>query len=251
MCVLALWLGVDPKSPLIVAANRDESYARPSEPPAEIEPGIVAGRDLQSGGTWLGFNRSGLFVAVTNRKTPVRSPASLSRGLLALEALGCRKLSCLEGLVSRRVEERPMAGFNLVGVAGGAGLALHWDGALRAVRFGPGAHVISSDRDLNDPELPEKSLLDRSFGREAPGLQAIQMYLASHEGDRPVCKHHAGFGTVSSAIYRTGHSLLFAPGPPCRTPYREIATSASPGEGDPSTRPRSDSPSRTGGGSRA
>jgi uncharacterized protein with NRDE domain len=92
MCVLALWLGLDPKTPLVAAANRDESYDRPSSPPAEIEPGIVAGKDLLGGGTWLGVNRHGLFVAVTNRKSPERTPDSLSRGLLALEALRCRRL---------------------------------------------------------------------------------------------------------------------------------------------------------------
>ena len=92
MCVLAMWLGVDPENPLIVAANRDESYTRPSAPPSEIEPGIVAGKDLEGGGTWLGFNRHGLFVAVTNRQTPGRGPGSASRGLLALEALRCRAL---------------------------------------------------------------------------------------------------------------------------------------------------------------
>ena len=92
MCVLALWLGADPKTPLIAAANRDEAYDRPSAPPAEIEPGIVAGKDLRSGGTWLGFNRHGLFVALTNRKTPGPPAGAPSRGLLALEALRCRKL---------------------------------------------------------------------------------------------------------------------------------------------------------------
>lgn len=92
MCVLALLLGRDPSTPLLVAANRDEALARPSLPPREIEPGIVAGQDLESGGTWLGYNRHGVFVAVTNRRDPARTPASLSRGLLALEALRCRKL---------------------------------------------------------------------------------------------------------------------------------------------------------------
>jgi len=105
MCVLALWLGGDPKAPLIVAANRDESLSRPSAPPAEVEPGVIAGRDLESGGTWLGINRHGLFIAVTNRKTPLRTPASLSRGLLALETLRCRKLPCVEGIVERRVRD--------------------------------------------------------------------------------------------------------------------------------------------------
>ena len=92
MCVLAMVLGADARTPLLVAANRDESYARPSSPPREIEPGIVAGQDLESGGTWLGVNREGVFVAVTNRRSPPRTRGALSRGLLALEALRCRRL---------------------------------------------------------------------------------------------------------------------------------------------------------------
>jgi hypothetical protein len=228
MCVLALWLGVDPARPLIVAANRDESYDRASASPSEIEPGIVAGKDLESGGTWFGFNRHGLFVAVTNRKSPVRTPGSPSRGLLALEALRCRKLSCLEGLVARRVREQPVAGFNLVAVAEGTGVALHWDGALRPVRFGAGAHVVSSDRDLDDASMPEKQIFDRTFRAESPRDESIRRFLASHEGGRPVCKHGDRFGTVSSAIYVAGRSFHFAPGPPCLTPYTEVATSSSP-----------------------
>jgi uncharacterized protein with NRDE domain len=102
MCVLALWLGADPDTPMIVAANRDEFFARPAAPPSEIEAGIIAGRDLQAGGTWLGVNRHGLFVAVTNRREPPRTPEALSRGLLTLEALRCRALGCVEALVARR-----------------------------------------------------------------------------------------------------------------------------------------------------
>lgn len=224
MCVLALWLGLDPRRPLVVAANRDESYARPSAPPAEIEPGIVAGRDLEGGGTWLGMNRQGLFIAVTNRKTPSRSAASPSRGLLALEALRCRKLACVEGLVERRVRDHPMAGFNLVAVVQGQGLCLHFDGALRRHPFGAGLHVVSSDRDFDDPALPEKRQVDRmAAGIDGPPQdEALQALLSSHEGDRPVCKHGDGFGTVSSTILvdrGDGFRLLYADGPPCRTPF--------------------------------
>ena len=88
MCVLAMILGRDA---LTVAANRDEAYARPSAPPSELEPGIVGGLDRESGGTWLGIHRSGDFVAVTNRHVPARKADSYSRGLLAREALRCRK----------------------------------------------------------------------------------------------------------------------------------------------------------------
>src|SRR2546428_14086130 len=83
MCVLALFVGVDPDVPFVVAANRDEALARRSAPPQELEPGIIGGKDLESGGTWLGVNKSGLFVAVTNRHAPARRTDSYSRGLLA------------------------------------------------------------------------------------------------------------------------------------------------------------------------
>ena len=90
MCVLAFWLRPDPRTALLVGANRDEDPARPSAPPAEIEPGLWAGRDLLAGGTWLGYNRHGLFVALTNRRTPGHRSDNYSRGQLALEALRCR-----------------------------------------------------------------------------------------------------------------------------------------------------------------
>lgn len=92
MCVLAVFLRPSGRTPLIVAANRDEFRDRPSAPPQRLEEGIVGGKDLQSGGTWLGVNDRGLFVAVTNRRTPPREEDSLSRGLLALETLRCRRL---------------------------------------------------------------------------------------------------------------------------------------------------------------
>ena len=223
MCVLAIWLGVDPETPLLVGANRDEAVDRPSKPPHEIEPGIVAGQDLTGGGTWLGINAHGLLVAVTNRRQPARSPDSWSRGLLALEALRCANLEGVHKLVERRVREKRMAGFNLAGIEGARGLCLHWDGALRPVPFGIGLHVLSTDRDLDDPSLPEKTLFDRVGG--LPDEEALKELLRSTEGERPVCKHGDRFGTVSSTIYartRDGHRLLYAPGPPCRVPFGDF-----------------------------
>jgi hypothetical protein len=58
-----------------------------------------------------------------------------------------------------------------------------------------------------------------------PGEAALQTFLASHEGDRPVCKHGDGYGTVSSTILidRGGHPrLLHAGGPPCTTKFASI-----------------------------
>ena len=90
MCVLAILL--EPGR-LVAAANRDEALDRPSAPPAEVEPGVVAGRDLLAGGSWLGVNGHGLFVAITNRKSPAAAPDAYSRGLLVRETLRCRRLT--------------------------------------------------------------------------------------------------------------------------------------------------------------
>ena len=140
MCVLAILL--EPGR-ILAAANRDEAFDRPSAPPAEVEPGIIAGRDLLAGGAWLGFNRRGLFVAVTNRKTPPSTPAAFSRGLMVREALRQGDLDGLRAMVERRVGESPVAGFNLLAVVDGRALALLWDGRLRTVELGLGAHVVS------------------------------------------------------------------------------------------------------------
>jgi uncharacterized protein with NRDE domain len=84
MCLIAWnWQPASP-TPLLLIANRDEFYARPTEalhgwPDAPI----LAGRDLQAGGTWLGISRSGRLAALTNHRDPanVKTDAP-SRGQL-------------------------------------------------------------------------------------------------------------------------------------------------------------------------
>jgi uncharacterized protein with NRDE domain len=84
MCVAAIAFHAHPRWPLIAIGNRDEFHARPAAPLARWEDGgeIIAGRDLQSGGTWLGVtNRR--FVLITNRRGfGEPDPAKASRGEL-------------------------------------------------------------------------------------------------------------------------------------------------------------------------
>ena len=93
MCVLAFaW--DHPGWRLVVAGNRDEFHARPSAPLAEWRdaPDLLAGRDLVSGGTWLGVHRGGRFAVVTNvRGQPPRADAR-SRGELVAAALASEPL---------------------------------------------------------------------------------------------------------------------------------------------------------------
>lgn len=85
---------VHPRYPLIVVANRDEVLDRPTEPlhewtvDREGTGGIVAGRDVTAGGTWLALAAGGNFAAVTNFREPGTPPPSdASRGELPVDAL--------------------------------------------------------------------------------------------------------------------------------------------------------------------
>jgi uncharacterized protein with NRDE domain len=89
MClILAAWRAV-PGYPLVVAANRDEFHARAAAPAAfwQDEPEILAGRDLQAMGTWMGVSRQGRFAAVTNYRGAHEPSAPRSRGALVTEFL--------------------------------------------------------------------------------------------------------------------------------------------------------------------
>ena len=91
MCLIALAWKVNAEYPLVVCANRDEYYARPTEPAHfwEDSPQIFAGRDLQGGGSWMGVSRTGRFAAVTNIRNPAtQRDDAQSRGLLVSEFLG-------------------------------------------------------------------------------------------------------------------------------------------------------------------
>ncbi len=114
MCLVLLAHKVDPGLPLVVAANRDEFHARPAQKMHwwVENPDILAGRDLQAGGTWLGLHRNGRFATVTNFRDAV--PASgrrRSRGQLITAFLECDQppLDFVQSIDGARY-----AGFNLL-----------------------------------------------------------------------------------------------------------------------------------------
>ena len=78
MCLLLMALNTHPAYKLILLANRDEYYDRQTSPAAfwDGAPSVLAGKDLQGGGTWLGITRNGRIAAVTN----YRDPASMKQG---------------------------------------------------------------------------------------------------------------------------------------------------------------------------
>lgn len=116
MCLILLALDVHPEYPLILAANRDEFHARPTAPLGRWPENqdVIAGRDLESGGTWLGVTTSGRWAAVTNFREPF-APATdaVSRGHLVARYLLGRDTPAdyAAGLTDRFSDFR---GFNLL-----------------------------------------------------------------------------------------------------------------------------------------
>jgi uncharacterized protein with NRDE domain len=116
MCLLIFAHRVSPDYPLLVAANRDEFYARPTASSDfwPEHPGLLAGRDLQQGGTWMGVTTGGRFAAVTNYRDPSgMAVAPRSRGELPLAYLtgSASAGEFLKGVATRAGE---YAGFNLL-----------------------------------------------------------------------------------------------------------------------------------------
>jgi uncharacterized protein with NRDE domain len=141
MCTLLIAWQVGPA--LVVAANRDEFYARPAAP-AQFwadAPDLLAGRDLAAGGTWLGVTRDGRFAAVTNLREPgvAVPPGAPSRGALVA---GFLRGALDPGDYVAALEPRRYAGFNLV-VADSREL---WYVGSRSAprRLPPGVHGVSN-----------------------------------------------------------------------------------------------------------
>lgn len=90
MCLILFAYNVHPDYRLILTANRDEFYQRPTRSMQfwPGQPNLLAGQDLEQGGTWLGLTRTGRFSALTNHRNGLHKPQGLSsRGNLPLQFL--------------------------------------------------------------------------------------------------------------------------------------------------------------------
>jgi uncharacterized protein with NRDE domain len=116
MCLILFAWRQHADYPLVVIANRDEFYARPTRDAHwwEDNAGILAGRDLEAGGTWLGLNRRGYFAAVTN----VREPGGMKPGKKSRGELTSNYLASSGGaeayLQELATHDQDYAGFNLL-----------------------------------------------------------------------------------------------------------------------------------------
>src|ERR1700730_1980904 len=124
MCLIVIARNVRSDLPLVIAANRDEDFARPSLRAHRWtdDPRIVGGRDVTHGGSWLAISASGRFASVTNLRGAVTK--GRSRGLLVSEFV--EGVENTEAAASRIIAHgSEYAGFHLViGEIGGSTLLL-------------------------------------------------------------------------------------------------------------------------------
>ncbi len=167
MCLVLFALDEVPEYRLVLLANRDEFYDRPTAPAGfwEDAPDVLAGRDLRAGGAWMGVSRSGRVAFVTNyRDLSSHKPEAPSRGGLVAGFL--QRHEDPEAYLRRLAPEAERYnGFNLlVGDQRGLFYFSNREGAVR--RLGPGLYGLSNH------------LLDTSWPKVASGKAALRRALS-------------------------------------------------------------------------
>lgn len=245
MCTLIAAFDPEAEWPVLLASTRDEFRARAWEPPGELwpeeYPGMIAGRDIESDGTWLAANPSERRVAVIlNRIEPtaLTDETARSRGPLTLiaasrggEAIAAEDLSLV----------RP---FNLVIAEPGGVTWWRYDGeGLTDHEVAPGLHILTA-ADLDDMSNPrQRYWLPEFAAAETPAPSPDDRAPAGWGGwpelladvDRPyddpraLNVRHGGaegaFGTVSASLLALREERLrfeFCPGPPDRARWKSI-----------------------------
>jgi uncharacterized protein with NRDE domain len=177
MCLIAIAYQSQAARPLVVAANRDEAYARPTRQAHfwEDHAEVLAGRDLEAGGTWLGVDRRGRFAAVTNfREAGARHANSPSRGRLVGDFL-CASVAAQDYLQDVSSSAQEYNGFNLLllddsGLYYFSNRSAAADGAPR--RLAPGVYGLSNH--LLDTPWPKVLVAKQRFGQAVAAGEALE-----------------------------------------------------------------------------
>ncbi len=222
MCLALIARDAHPEAALIIAANRDEFHARASEPAHfwTSPDGLLAGRDVVAGGTWLGVTRAARFALVTNFHEPgVTRGDAPSRGDLPLAYLAGAD-DADDHLAALQPAARSYNGFNLL--LGDLETALCLSNRdpepLRRIAAG-GVHGLGNRLlDSAEPKLDAArsrfaALLDQPLANLEPGLFALLTDRATHGPDESSPAHPwrealsaifvdaPGYGTRCSTLF--------------------------------------------------
>lgn len=237
MCLLAVQYQLVPESPILVAANREEYFDRPSLTPSiqSGKPRVLCGVDQKGGGTWLGVNQNGLFVGVCNRATSMPLFGQRSRGSLVMELLRCTSSSRALDKALTELGETQYEGCNLIIADAKAGYAIHSDQRQQVVDLEPGLNIIGA-HDLNDPDDERVRMARRLLTLQTLDSPVKFLAVASRvfarapvgPGRPSMVIRNQDYGTVSSSLIALGVKprdaiYQFSNGAPDQTKYEDCS----------------------------
>ncbi|MCE9533692.1 MAG: NRDE family protein [Planctomycetes bacterium] len=232
MCLIAVLHRMIDDVPIIMAANREEAYARGGTT-LDLRPGplpFVAGIDPIAGGTWFGMNSSRVIIAVTNRKKSKIAEQPRSRGLLVTELLACRSAREASQHAAKALATDQYAGCNLLCADSDSLWIIHGGDWLRVRSLAPGFHILTNG-DVNDPTDPRCVWALETLYQSVPrtldeSFDALRMIACQGGLPVPICLHGPERGTVAGTLLalherpRRGR-LFHANGPPDQTAYAD------------------------------
>ncbi|MCF7855402.1 MAG: NRDE family protein [Candidatus Pacebacteria bacterium] len=240
MCLLVVNLYESAHTPVVLAANRDEYYDRPSEPPQLLNtaPQVVGGRDVRGGGTWLGVNECGLIVGLTNRRSEAKVCAHCpSRGVLCAMALRHASAAEAVGHLISHASHTRYNPFTLLAVDVHQAWAVTNTPEWSAIRLTPGWHILGN-LSLDDPHDPRvqraRELLPSVRCGEISEIIVSLKALCRDHGDETgggtqetLCMHGTNAGTRSASITVLApagrmHTFLHADGHPCASDFQPV-----------------------------
>ncbi|MFQ3230625.1 NRDE family protein [Reinekea sp.] len=175
MCLAVIAWYPDTETPLTVVANRDEFRARPTQAMHWWPENILAGKDLQAGGTWLGFNKQQRFALLTNiRPGYIGVTRPKSRGDLVTQFLTSELgIAEFQNKVATCIDQ--YAGFNLIL---GDGKQLFWlsSNEPEGKQLSPGIYGLSND--ALDTAWPKVTLAKQQLNLQ---LSLVQSSLTEHK----------------------------------------------------------------------
>jgi hypothetical protein len=237
MCLLAIQYKLVPEAPILVAANREEFYERPSQAPAiqSGKPRVLCGTDLQAGGTWLGVNQHGLVVAISNRRRTVPTFPSRSRGVLCRELLKSDNAVQARDMAMEELSSGKYDGANFICADPESGWVVHSADELDAVQMHEGLNIIANG-DLNDPrdervEMARRLLTLQTLDSPVKFLAVASKVFArppSPPGRPSIVIRGSDRGTVSSTLISLGKKprdaiYQYSSGAPDRTRYEDFS----------------------------
>lgn len=237
MCLLAIQYKSVAEAPILVAANREEFYDRPSSAPSiqSGKPRALCGIDQQAGGTWLGVNQHGLFVGACNRRKMNRPIAPRSRGLLCRELLRASSAQAAVDMAMEALNNDEYDGVNFVVADSRGGWAIHGGDDINAQQLEEGLNLIGGG-DLNDSRDERVKLAHRLLTLQTLDSAVKFLAVASKVFARPAAApgrpgmvmEGREWGTVSSTLIALGKKprdaiYQFAGGAPTKTPYEDFS----------------------------